>query len=424
MMFFRLLGRSFVVALLGLFHTLLWFFGWLVLAISFRGKARRQKWHGDRLCSLFRSLGPTYIKIGQIISTRPDLVPRHIISSLENLQDDVGTFSYSHVEKSFRNELGKGPDEIFEEFDKKPIASASIAQVHSATLPGGIKVAVKVRRPGIERMMQLDMRILMGIAKLVKIFPSMHIYAPVESVREFGQAIEQQLDLCNEAENNRRFTENFSDDEDVSIPEIYDEYSSSGILTMSFVDGAKVLAYRSLDADPTRLAKIGFHTLLKMIFDDGFVHADLHPGNIFVTPSGSVALIDFGLTASLDDIHRRLFAEFFGAWASSDGVNMARLMVKFSPCAKIPDYQAYESEICEFVKRYDGKSLGEVAVSKVVVDMMGIMRRHRVRVNPVFTMVNLSIGVTEGIGRQLDDSLDLLSETLPFFVELRQRGRI
>ncbi len=416
--FLRLLARVFRVGATWGIHALVWWVGWASLLASFRGKAARQRWQGQRLCALFRSLGPTYVKIGQIISTRPDLFPVHIIKALETLQDNVGSFPFSEVVSEF----DASPESLFRSFDASPIASASIAQVHEATLQDGTRVAVKVRRPGIERVIALDMRILRTFAKFIQILPTMHIYAPVASIDEFGNAISAQVDLSIEASNNQRFQVNFADDPSIVIPKVIESLSTHRILTMEFVSGVKILRYREVDANPTLLAKIGFHTLLKMIFEDGFVHADLHPGNLFVTPEGKVALIDFGLVARLDDKHRNLFAEFFAAWAASDGVNMARLMVAFSPQAQVQDYDKYQEDICTFVKRYDGKTLGEVAVSKVVYDMMGIMRRHRVRVNPVFTMVNLSIAVTEGIGRQLDDTLDLLSETLPFFIELKQRG--
>ena len=259
---------------------------------------------------------------------------------------------------------------------------------------------------------------------MLEVIPMMRIYAPYASACEFSSAIEQQIDLTLEAKNNVRFQKHFAGSEDIVLPILIPELCSEKVLTMTFIEGVKVMRFAETKANPTTLAKIGFHTLLKMIFDDGFVHADLHPGNILITPDHKVALLDLGLTAELTDEYRRVFAEFFGAWASGDGTTMAKQMVAFSPDAHVPDYDAFESEISEFVARYDGKQLGEVAVSEVVFDMMGIMQRHRVRVNAVFTMVNIAIAVTEGIGRQLDDTLDLLSEAVPFFVQLKQAGRL
>ncbi len=424
MHFARLVRRGFIIALTFLAHAVYWFVGWLVLLLSFRSRDCRKNFQADRFRCLLRDLGATYVKVGQIMSTRPDIFPEHLVRALERLQDDVGGFAFAQVQESFAAEFGKGPDELFASFDQEPIASASVAQVHAATLVDGRRVAVKVRRPGIEKVVAFDLSIMRGFARALEILPPLRIYAPLDSVREFGRAIEMQIDLRLEANNNRRFHENFAGDSDIVFPDLVPELCSEKILTMSFVDGVKVLRFAETEANPTRLAQIGFHTLLKMIFEDGFVHADLHPGNIFITPDNKVALLDLGLTAELTDAYRLIFAEFFGAWAAADGKTMARLMVEFSPDAKVRDHSAFEAEISAFVGRYNGKQLGEVAVSEVVFDMMGIMRRHRVRVNAVFTMVNIAIAVTEGIGRQLDDKLDLLSEALPFFVRLKQSGKL
>lgn len=424
MPFFRLFSRAFVIGLTILLHGLYWLLGWLTLLLAFRSRERRKVFQADRFRCLLRDLGATYVKVGQIMSTRPDIFPEHLVCALERLQDDVGAFAYRHVEASFQSEFGKGPSGLFASFDKQPIASASVAQVHLAVLASGQKVAVKIRRPGIEKLVAFDLSIMRGFARVLEFIPTLKIYAPLDSVREFGHAIAMQVDLRIEADNNLRFHENFAGNPDIVFPKLVPELCSQKILTMSFIEGLKVLRYAETDADPSRLARIGFHTLLQMIFEDGFVHADLHPGNIFITPDNKVALLDLGLTAQLSDSDRIIFAEFIGAWATADGKTMARLMVEFSPLAKVPDYEAFEASICGFIGRYEGKKLGEIAVSDVVFDMMRIMRRHRVRVNAVFTMVNIAIAVTEGIGRQLDDKLDLLTEALPFFVRLKQSGKL
>ena len=249
--------------------------------------------------------------------------------------------------------------------------------------------------------------------------------APVESVEQFGAAIRAQIDLRIEAENNRRFTANFARDSEVGFPVLHTELCGRYVLTMSFIRGAKVLdAPKQLGVDGTKLARIGFRTLLQMVFEDGFVHADLHPGNILVDPDGKVAILDLGLTAELDDSARRAFAQFFAGWATKDGKRMAKLMSELSPRAKVADYETYEREVVAFVERYHGKPLGEVQVSTVAFDMMNILRKHRVRVNPTYTMCNVAIAVTEGIGKQLDPSLDLVHEALPFFARITASGRL
>jgi ubiquinone biosynthesis protein len=264
-----------------------------------------------------------------------------------------------------------------------------------------------------------------SVAWVLSAIPSIRLLAPVESVDEFGRAIRMQIDLTIEAEHNRRFHAHFAGDPDVRFPDLVPALCSQRVLTMSFVRGVKVLdAPARTTADPSRLARIGFRTLLQMVFQDGFVHADLHPGNILVTDEGHVVILDLGLTAELDETHRVAFARFFAAWAQSDGKTMARLMSELSPHAHVRDYPAYEAEVCAFTARYLGKPLGEVAVSEVAFDMMNILRRHRVRVNPTFTMCNIAIAVTEGIGKQLDPSLDLLQEALPFFARLHGAARL
>jgi ubiquinone biosynthesis protein len=416
----RFVGRGAWIVLLLAFHAIVWFVGWLLHLVSLRGKAARQAWFGVRLARLLVDLGATFVKVGQIMSTRPDLFPPHVIAALEKLQDDVGEFAFRHVERTFVEEFGKLPADVFASFDVAPIASASVAQVHRATLLDGREVAVKVRRPRIEQIVGFDLTVMRLVARVLSVVPSIRLLAPVESIDEFGRAIRMQIDLTVEADNNRRFRACFAGDADVEFPALIPELCTRRILTMTFVHGVKVLeAPRRLAVDGSRLAKIGFRTLLQMVFQDGFVHADLHPGNILVTPAGTVCILDLGLTAELDDTHRRVFARFFAARASGDGPTMARLMADLSPSAHVRDYAGYEADVCAFVARYLGKNLGEVAVSQVAFDMMNILRRHRVRVNPTFTMCNIAIAVTEGIGKQLAPDLDLMHEALPFFARLK-----
>jgi len=421
----RFVGRGLWVALILLLHFLLWFGGWLGMLLTFRPKAARQTWFGARFAALLIALGATFVKVGQIMSTRPDLFPPHIIKALTRLQDNVGAFAFRHVEATFVEEFGKPASELFATFDQTPVASASVAQVHKATLHSGEAVAVKVRRPGLDDIVRFDLAVMKQFARLVALVPSIRLLAPVESVEEFGRSIHAQIDLRVEAANNARFSEAFAADPDVIFPALHHELCSQRVLTMAFIEGVKVLdAPAKVGANPTQLALVGFRTLLKMVFDDGFVHADLHPGNILVDKAGKVVILDLGLTAELDEAARRAFAQFFAGWAGGDGTVMARLMSELSPSSKVKDYATYEKEVKEFVGRYHGKPLGEVQVSTVAFDMMNILRRHRVRVNPVYTMANVAIAVTEGIGKQLDPKLDLVQAALPFFITLRTQGKL
>lgn len=404
---------------------LVWFGGWLALLVTFRGRAARQHWFAARLAHLLVSLGATFVKVGQIMSTRPDLFPPHIIAALTRLQDNVGAFPFAEVERTIRTDLGRPISELFATFDREPVASASVAQVHRATLPDGTELAIKVRRPGLDDLAAFDLSFMRFAARLIAIIPSLRLLAPVESVDEFGRAIRAQLDLRIEAAANRRFTENFAGDPIVGFPALHPALCSRHVLAMAFIHGVKVLdAPAALGVNATRLARAGFSTLLKMLFADGFVHADLHPGNIFVDREGRVIILDLGLTAELDESARRAFALFFASWAGRDAKTMAKLMSELSPSSRVADYAAYEREVEAFVARYHGKALGEVQVSTVAFDMFNILRRHRVRVNPIYTMCNVAIAVTEGIGKQLDPTLDLVQEALPIFAGLRAAGHL
>jgi ubiquinone biosynthesis protein len=423
----RLALRAVVIALHVFLRGVAWFAGWIGLLVVLARKERRAAWFGRCLLALFRDLGATFIKLGQILSTRPDLVPPHIIHALEKLQDQVGPFPVEDVVRTLGEDFGAPPEALFESFDLEPIASASVAQVHRARLPGGRVVAVKVRRPKIEQIVDFDLSVMRYVARILALAPSIRLLAPVEAVDEFGRGIRTQLDFALEAEHNRRFREHFAGDPDVLFPELVPELCSRRVLTMEYVEGTKILVVaRTRTAhDPGRIARIGFRILLKMIFEDGFVHADLHPGNILVTTDGRVALLDLGLVGELDEQHRQAFGRYFAAWAQGDGRTMAGLMADMSPSPDaIPDREGFGRDVEAFTARYLGKPLGELQVGAVVFDMLQILRRHRVRVNATFTMVNIAIAVTEGIGKQLDPSLDLLHEALPFFARLQaQRAR-
>jgi ubiquinone biosynthesis protein len=422
----RFIARAVIIAGLAFWALLRFLLGWILLALMFEPRARRQAWAGRCLASLLRQLGATFVKLGQILSTRPDLLPAPLIRELEVLQDDVGPFDFHEVRRIFWEDFDEPLENLFEDIDPDPLASASVAQVHRAVLPSGRKVAVKVRRPEVERLVELDLSAMRLFGRLLELAPSFALLAPTESIEEFGRGIRTQLDFAMEAEHNRRFRANFAGDPDVLFPELVPELCSSRVLTMELVEGHKILEYKKVAADPKRLAAIGVRVLLKMIFEDGFVHADLHPGNLFVTPGGPngakgdrVAILDLGLVGELGGEHKRGLATYFAAFAQGDGATMARLMTELSPSARaLRDYPAFERAICEFVGRYHGRRLGEVQVSVVFLDMMDILRRHRLRANPIFTLVNIAIMVTEGIGKQLDPELDLMRSALPFFARM------
>jgi len=281
---------------------------------------------------------------------------------------------------------------------------------------------VKVRRPEVVELCTFDLAVMGFFGRMLGKIPSLAPLAPDAAVEEFGRAVFAQLDFRVEAANNRRFRENFRKHPDVVFPEVIPALSTERILCMTYIEGTKILGVGKTRSDPKRVARLGLQALMKMIFEDGFVHADLHPGNIFITTDDRIGLVDLGLVGELDGPHRKSFARFFAAWASRDGDTMARLMYSMSASAAAggpenPEaYERYRAAIIEFVGRYWGQRLGQVQVGVVLLDLLAILRRHRVRMSPTFTLVNIAIAVTEGIGKQLDPELDLMAEALPFFL--------
>jgi ubiquinone biosynthesis protein len=416
----RLLSRAVVIFYLLVQTALRYALGWCWMRLSGRSQGERQEFFGVCVLDLFRRLGATFIKVGQIMSTRPDLLPPHIIDALSRLQDDVGPFPFALVQRTLEEDLGRPLHVLFAEFSPAPIASASVAQVHKARLPTGELVAVKVRRPDIEMLCAFDLGVMRMYASILELIPSLRLLAPLDSVEQFGRAIHMQLDFAIEARNNLRFQRNFAGDPDVVLPRLHEPLCSRRVLVMEFIEGVKILACKGEGEESRRLGKLGFRVMLKMVFADGFVHADLHPGNILVTPAKKVALLDLGLVAELDETHRSAFARYFAAWANGDGRTMADIMVSHSPATSAQhDHAGFRAAVQELVDRLHGKRLNEVEVASVVYEMLQILRRYRVRVNATFTMVNIAIAVTEGIGKQLDPTLDILAEATPFFAGLR-----
>jgi ubiquinone biosynthesis protein len=416
----RLLARAAGISARVGKHWVRFWIGWVLLWVRAAGRDRRRVWLGRVVVDLFRELGATFIKVGQIMSTRPDLIPEYLSHALSELQDQVGPFPFEEVVRTVESDFGRPLASIYAEFSPVPLASASVSQVHKARLTDGRIVAVKVRRPDVVALCTFDLAVMRQGARLLGLIPSISTLEPLATVEEFGRAIFAQLDFRVEAANNRRFRNNFAGNPDVVFPAVVESLSTERILTMSFVEGTKILSTPATRSDPKRVARLGLYTLMKMIFQDGFVHADLHPGNIFITPDDKLALLDLGLVGELDEPHRKGFSRFFAAWAQRDGDAMAHIMYGLSESANRPHdpeaFERYRAAIIEFVGRYWGYRLGQVQVGKVLLDMLGILRRHRVRVNPSFTIVNIAIAVTEGIGKQLDPDLDLMSEALPFFV--------
>jgi ubiquinone biosynthesis protein len=364
---------------------------------------------------MLEGLGATFVKIGQIMSTRPDLLPPEIIAELVLLQENVRPFKLAEVRRIVEEDFGRTLDELFDQFDPAPLASASVAQVHRARLHGaGADLAVKVRRPSIARWAELDRSILLALAHALELIPSMRLLSPVEAARQFCDAINRQLDFRLEAANNRRFRTNFADTPYVVFPRLYDDLCSERVLTMEFVEGYRERDFAAVGIDSKKVAGLGIKVFCKMAFIDGFVHADLHPGNIRFLRDNRIALFDLGLTAELSDEDRLTFAQTMFYMANNMGRELARQMYQLTEHRAEVDYHAYEREITDYLSRFVSQPLGEIEMSVAIGKFFDIYRRYGMRLDGRYTVVNVSMMVVEGLGKKLDPSLDITAEAKPF----------
>lgn len=372
---------------------------------------------GETLAHLLQTLGATFIKFGQILSTRPDLIGPGIIGPLQRLQDSVRAAPFHAIEAVVDHELGHAARARLVEIDPEPLAAASVAQVHMARLDTGQRVALKVQRPAAERQVSRDMAILTFWARVLDRFESLRMLSLPGAVERFGEALSGQLDFCKEAENNLRFAKNFADIPNVGVPKLIDGLCTRRVLTMEFVEGVKATEPERVGGDRPKLARLGGECVLKMVFHDGFVHADLHPGNIILTPDDRMVLIDLGMVSEIPRDLLRPFVETFLALSQQNGAECARLFYIHAPTVKNTDYEAFERDVVRFLGSFWGKTLGEVEVSTTVSGMMNVLRRHRVQIDPSFTVVQIALLVAEGLGKQLDPSIDLVPLAIPYLSE-------
>lgn len=405
------------------FFQLAWLLTWghfaYVFALLRRGRMsplEKERLRGGHIASLLERLGATYLKFGQILSTRPDLLGPGYIEALSRLQDRVKPERPEAIFALLDEELGEKRARIVE-LSETPIAAASVAQVHKGKLDDGSFVAVKIQRPGIEERVERDLALLRIFANLTTISPTLRLLALPGAVERFGRAMEAQLDFRKEAENNLRFAKNLADLEGVEVPKLHPDLCTKRVLVMEFIEGVRATEPEKVGQNGRELAMRGLDAILTMVFRDAFVHADLHPGNILLTHDGRVVLIDLGLVAEIDEDMRRPWIDTFMALMARDGKGAARLFYAYAPSVGVKDYASYERDVTDFFDVFHGKPLNELEGGQVVAGMMNILRKHRVEVDPVYTVVHVAMVVAEGLGKQLAPELDLIQLAGPRLME-------
>jgi ubiquinone biosynthesis protein len=393
-------------------------------------KRKRDSWKallGQSLSDLCESLGATFIKIGQILSTRCDLFPPDMIMPLTRLQDHIKPFAFRYVPTIVQEQSGRALTEIFAEFEEQPVSSASIASVYRARLHNGQQVAVKIRRPDIVRKVHNDLRIMRFFARVLARLPAMRLVPVVDMIDELGQCIERQLDLRIEAQNTQHFRASFAQEPQIQIPALIEEYCTKAMLVMEFIDG--LVRIEELDweeADYQSSLITGLRALYYMIFVDGFIHCDMHPGNLYLLKGGRVVILDAGFVAKMEHDDRYQFAEFFLSIATNAGKNCARIIYETASYkAKSFDQEGFEREVIELIQKNAGSKADVFQVAPFVVQIFDIQRRFGLRSSTSFTMAILSLLVFEGLAKQLYPQLDFQAEARPIVLQtLLQRNSV
>jgi ubiquinone biosynthesis protein len=383
---------------------------------------------GQRVRLVLTELGPSFIKLGQILSTRPDLIPTDVIEELQKLQDDVPPVPFDQVRPVLERELGAALSEIYEKLDERPLASASIAQVHRALLrlPDGpsADVVVKLQRPNIRDVIERDLDLLHWMARAIeRSIPESRIYAPTKLVAEFDRAITAELDFTLEADNADKFTRNFLDFESgiVVFPRVYRQASSRRVLTLEFLAGRKVLAAVDAGADGEKIAKHAVAIMIKQVFEDGFFHADPHPGNIIIQGTDEhpvIAMIDLGLVGRLTPQLRDKLVDLMVAAASEDYRALADALFAIGTPTKKIDRREFEAEVAMLADKYLGKKLKDIELSGLIRDLIHGSQKYGIEPPADFVLVGKALMTVEGIGKQIYPDLDVFEEVKPYFLRL------
>ncbi len=380
----------------------------------------------ERVRMALEELGPTFVKFGQIMSTRPDMIPQELITELEKLQEDVPPFSTEEAKRIIEEELGSSVDSIFKDFTDSPIASASIAQVHKAVLPDGEEVAVKVQRPGIDRIIEVDLEIMLHVATLVeRHLKELDIVDPVGIVEEFARVTRKEQNFRIEAAHIERFASNFQSDMTIHVPQVYREFSSSKVLTMEFIAGIKVseiikvqAQVQNLGINPKVVAARGADLVLMQIFEHGFFHADPHPGNIRVLKDSVICFLDYGMMGSLSARHREDMADILIGIVNKDESKITKTILKLSEYRQIVESEKLESDIAELIELYAYGTLKELEIGSLLHRIMSVVAEHQLKVPRDFYLLAKALVTIEGVGRELDPEFNAAKHAEPFAKKL------
>jgi ubiquinone biosynthesis protein len=405
-------GFGYMVEELGLYHLL-----------SLPRRIMTQEVHtsltlGERIRRVLEDLGPTFVKLGQLASTRSDLLPEPIIAELVKLQDSVPPFSAETARSIVEQELDQPLDEIFEKFENTPIAAASIGQVHRAVLHGGQSVAVKIQRPGVTRTMNRDLEILQDLSSLAeRKLDWAKQYGLTRMVAEFSRSLLAELDYAQEGRNAERIAAQQPEQAKVAIPAIYWDFSSARVLTMEYVEGITLNRREELLERGIKLKKIAqqlVEMMLDQIFIHGFFHADPHPGNVMLLDNGKLALIDFGMVGRLSEEMKDSLSALVIALMRRNTDSMVRAILRLGVIPENADRAALRDDMDRLRESYYDIPFNQVSIGKALNDLFAVARKHRLVIPPDLAMLGKTMLTLEGVVANLDPSFSIVQMAEPF----------
>lgn len=380
----------------------------------------------ERVRHVLEDLGPTFIKFGQVMSTRPDLIPPAFLAELERLQEHVPPFPSQEARAILEEELGGPVDELFREFGAEPIAAGSLGQVHTAVLPDGTRVAVKIRRPHVVRDIERDLSLMAELAALIeRNFPEMEVFDPVGLVNQFARSIRREVVFTREAKTIDEFRRLFRDDATLFVPVVYWDLTTEAILTMSFVEGCRIndlpaLAERNLS--PAGIAANGARIFMKMAFELGLFHGDPHPGNIRILDDGVIGLIDYGMVGRLEQEKREQLMDLLVAVTRGSVPSTVDTLLSVGKPFRPVDSAQLLADVRDFIDGFYGLPLERIDIGRLLTEFVAILTNHGIRYPADLMLLIRAIVTLEGVGREIDPAFNLAVHLQPF-VEQQMRLR-
>jgi ubiquinone biosynthesis protein len=371
-----------------------------------------------RVRQVFEELGPTFVKFGQLLSMRPDIIPREFINEFKKLQDRLPPLPFPIIQKAMEEELDCPPGEIFSAIQEIPSGSASIAEVHEAALKDGTSIMIKVQRPKIEQQIDTDISILFYIAHLLeKYIPESRVYDPVGLIEQFSKSIHRELDFTLEASNTQKFNTLFEGDPTVVIPKVYWDLTSKRVLILQKISGIRVNDLEQIDArgwDRKLLARNGCHVFLKQFLEFGLFHGDPHPGNLLIVSDGVLGLMDFGIVGRLDEEIMESCAQIFFAYMTKDYDRLIEEYINLGFFTDNTDLRAFKRDFIDLTEMYYDRPIKHIAVSEIFSKTLEMAMKHNMRVPVDLMLLGKTLLFTEEVGRQLDPELNLIEISRPY----------